>query len=337
MGYFYKGLTMPTYTVKSGDSLSGIASGLGLGSYNDLSGYKSGDPNLIYPGEVLSYGGNQAKSSSGSKPKSKSKPKSSGASSEQKAVNSYTKDLEQFDKNYESPIDIYNDVISKLGLSDVRTRVTDLQGALMDTENQIRNVEGSVAGRTQNSLVTESQKQRLVSNEQEPLADLYRTQGQQYELASGDYQRLAEEGRYQSDITYQGQKDERDNILDLLQIAVDNAKTAEEKKRWKKEFNQKKKEFKEDKRQYNEQFDYKKQQDAISNAKGSGGSGGSSSSSSKSKSKPTVKSLFEGYNPKKDKWYTEKVVIPELMNSYNYSQKKAEEVAYGYRKLVFGE
>lgn len=41
-----------SYTVKSGDTLSGIARSQGA-STSDISGYRSGDPNLIYPGEQL--------------------------------------------------------------------------------------------------------------------------------------------------------------------------------------------------------------------------------------------------------------------------------------------
>ena len=41
-------------TVRSGDTLSGIAARLGI-SYTQLSGYRSGNPNVIYPGEVLRY------------------------------------------------------------------------------------------------------------------------------------------------------------------------------------------------------------------------------------------------------------------------------------------
>ena len=41
-----------TYTVKSGDTLSQIAKNYGV-SINDITGYRSGNPNLIYPGEVL--------------------------------------------------------------------------------------------------------------------------------------------------------------------------------------------------------------------------------------------------------------------------------------------
>jgi len=46
---------MATYTVKSGDTLSAIGQRLGI-DWHTLKGYRSGNPNLIYPGEVLSYG-----------------------------------------------------------------------------------------------------------------------------------------------------------------------------------------------------------------------------------------------------------------------------------------
>lgn len=43
-----------TYVVQAGDTLSGIAGYLGVNMYN-ITGYSSGDMNLIYPGEVLYY------------------------------------------------------------------------------------------------------------------------------------------------------------------------------------------------------------------------------------------------------------------------------------------
>ena len=46
--------TEPTVPVRSGDTLSGIAARLGIG-YTQLTGYRSGNPNVIYPGEVLHY------------------------------------------------------------------------------------------------------------------------------------------------------------------------------------------------------------------------------------------------------------------------------------------
>lgn len=43
-----------TYVVQSGDTLSGIATWLGVSMY-DITGYSSGNMNLIYPGETLYY------------------------------------------------------------------------------------------------------------------------------------------------------------------------------------------------------------------------------------------------------------------------------------------
>lgn len=48
-----------TYTVQSGDTLSGIAAKLGV-SQSQITGFHSGNPNLIYPGEVLTISGGSA-------------------------------------------------------------------------------------------------------------------------------------------------------------------------------------------------------------------------------------------------------------------------------------
>lgn len=45
-----------TYTVQPGDTLSAIAARFGV-SVDSITGYRSGDPNLIYPGETLTIGG----------------------------------------------------------------------------------------------------------------------------------------------------------------------------------------------------------------------------------------------------------------------------------------
>ena len=45
-----------TYTVQPGDTLSAIAARFGV-SIDDISGYRSGNPNLIFPGEVLTISG----------------------------------------------------------------------------------------------------------------------------------------------------------------------------------------------------------------------------------------------------------------------------------------
>lgn len=50
-----------TYTVQAGDTLSAIAAKFGV-STSAISGYRSGNPNLIYPGEVLTINGGSAAS-----------------------------------------------------------------------------------------------------------------------------------------------------------------------------------------------------------------------------------------------------------------------------------
>ena len=52
-----------TYVVQPGDTLSAIAARFGVG-INDISGYRSGDPNVIYPNEVLTIGGPSTPASS---------------------------------------------------------------------------------------------------------------------------------------------------------------------------------------------------------------------------------------------------------------------------------
>lgn len=56
-----------TYTVKPGDNLSTIAQRYGVG-VNQITGYKSGNPNMIQPGEVLTIGGSPAPGTGAPKP-----------------------------------------------------------------------------------------------------------------------------------------------------------------------------------------------------------------------------------------------------------------------------
>ena len=48
-----------TYVVQSGDTVSGIAAKFGVPT-SAVSGFRSGNPNLIYPGETLTIGGGSA-------------------------------------------------------------------------------------------------------------------------------------------------------------------------------------------------------------------------------------------------------------------------------------
>lgn len=79
-----------------------------------------------------------------------------------------------------NPLDLYNEAVSSLGGNEIRTNVGNLRKQILDTENLLNAVEGSVKGRTSGSLVTEAQRQRITNLEREPIAG-------QYNKFSGDY------------------------------------------------------------------------------------------------------------------------------------------------------
>lgn len=51
-----------------------------------------------------------------------------------------------------------------------------------------------------------------------------------------------------------------------------------------------------------------------------------------------IAQMFSGYNPSKNKFYTEKSVLPQLTSLYpELTPKQIRDAVYGYRKNVFGE
>lgn len=79
------------------------------------------------------------------------------------------------------PQDILRESEERLGIPTATQRQVGLRGAITNTENLIRGVDPSVSGRTQGSLVTDAQKQRLIAMEREPLSDQFREQSRALE------------------------------------------------------------------------------------------------------------------------------------------------------------
>lgn len=71
----------------------------------------------------------------------------------------------------ESPLDVYGRLEGEAGIPQLRTTQKTLQGQVASLEDTLRRVEGDVSTRTRNSLVTEAQRRRLVTSEQEPLQE----------------------------------------------------------------------------------------------------------------------------------------------------------------------
>jgi len=263
---------MPSYTVKSGDTLSGIGAAHGV-NWQSIKGYKSGNPNLIFPGEVLSWGGgggSKTSTATAPKPKSSSPNAVTLANREVKAadrnVDSLTGQLTDFDANAKNPIDIYNATLESLGIGDARTRVSGLREQLLNTENLVRSVAGDVQARTSEALVTENQKRRLVAMEQEPLTEKMRIEGRNLEVALGDYKDIMSEGKAQTEMEYMGQQDKRDALMDRLKIAIDKATTAESKRRYEKDYARLVKKDREEAKRWEKEFQLSKQEFAWKKA-----------------------------------------------------------------------
>lgn len=91
--------------------------------------------------------------------------------------------LASYDANRKNSVDVLNSAMSQYGVPEIRSRVAGLRTTLTNTENALNNVDPSVTGRTQGSLVTEAQRQKQVTNERAPIAQQY---GQQQGALSNE-------------------------------------------------------------------------------------------------------------------------------------------------------
>lgn len=78
--------------------------------------------------------------------------------------------LQQYDANRVTTTDALNDALKQYGVPEIRQNVAGLRTTVANTTSALNNVDPSVTGRTQGSLVTEAQRQRQVANERAPIA-----------------------------------------------------------------------------------------------------------------------------------------------------------------------
>lgn len=78
-------------------------------------------------------------------------------------------DITGFYNTRKRPIDYYNRAVDKFGIKDARQTLKQNRQSITDTENLISAVDPSVTGRTQGSLVTDAQRQGLITKEKTPL------------------------------------------------------------------------------------------------------------------------------------------------------------------------
>lgn len=156
--------------------------------------------------------------------------------------------LDAYNQSYD-PVKSYNNVTAQLGIPDARARVTNLQTQIANSENAIKNVDPSVTGRTQNSLVTEAQRQRLVNMERAPLTDTYNTQTKNYNTENSNLSSLLGEADKREGLEESQFRTRRQSLADSLDYA-----------------------------QKQEEIQRQQEQQAIVNSRAGGSSGGGGSS-----------------------------------------------------------
>ena len=67
--------------------------------------------------------------------------------------------------------DAMNEALAQYGVPEIRKNVAAMRTTVANTNNALKAVDPSVTGRTQNSLVTEAQRAKIVNNERAPIAD----------------------------------------------------------------------------------------------------------------------------------------------------------------------
>lgn len=168
---------MATYTVKAGDTLSGIAGRLGV-PMSQIKGYRSGNANLIYPGEVLSYGAAApapapaAPASAGGGSSDLQKFAESMAAQQNALLERQKAEQEGLFGQYETLrggqetlTDMYGRVRNDLGIPGLSESFQSVQGEIYNVKNILDRLDENVTSRALGTNMTEAQRQRLVAAE----------------------------------------------------------------------------------------------------------------------------------------------------------------------------
>lgn len=180
-----------TYTVKKGETLSGIGAKLGV-DWRKITGYRSGDPNLIYPGETLNLPGvspvkekyEALKESMPGEPLTlpglgeEVKDRALGAvtpgeepeTPQDKMIADLTKRLTAYTTG-PTLIEEKKRLEEEKGVLGMRERVGSFEEEMATTQTLLDQLEGDITQRTREFLVAEPARRRLLAVERKPLLE----------------------------------------------------------------------------------------------------------------------------------------------------------------------
>jgi hypothetical protein len=195
----------------------------------------------------------------------------------QDQVNGLFGEAETSRQNMQNPVDVYKAALDSLGLSDARTRVTDMRQALLNNENLLKALPGDVQARTQDFNVSDNQRRKLLAGEQAGVTSQIDQTSGALNVALQDYQDVLGEGKTQTDYTVAGQNAARQALMDDLQVAISRSNDAEQKREWEAQLARLQAQDAEAKRQFDLNYSLEQQKAAQAARSSSSGSGGGSS------------------------------------------------------------
>lgn len=136
-------------------------------------------------------------------------------------------ELQTFVGQKQNPLDVYNQAQTQLGIPEIRQRVTGLRSNLMNTENLLNNLSGAVKGRTQGSLVTEAQRQRLEALERAPLTKEYSQMTGALGTETANLTDLLGQASTQANLTVQGESAREASLRGIFDVAFGREQQAE--------------------------------------------------------------------------------------------------------------
>jgi LysM repeat protein len=243
---------MSTYTVAKGETLSGIGKKLGI-DWKKITGYKSGDPNLIYPGEVLNIPGDEAVTEKPITPITAGTSALPGLgdeianraagvgvgeekSAQEKLIEDLTSRLTAFGEGT-SLTEEKKRLEEEKGVLGMRERVGSFEEEMATTQTLLDQLEGDITKRTREFLVSEPQRRRVLAAEREPLMEqlgiaergMAATTGR---LARTEQDILTELGLIEKEKTmpldlFERELNIRSKIQDLTKQAIPNIATSQ--------------------------------------------------------------------------------------------------------------
>lgn len=110
--------------------------------------------------------------------------------------------------NQQKPIDIYKQLQASGQIPQMRETAADMRGQLNNLEDTIRRVEGNVNATTRDSLVTEGQRQNMITAQKQPLLNTYEPLATAYGRVQEGISSAEEGSRYLTNLAVQGNQQE---------------------------------------------------------------------------------------------------------------------------------